>query len=663
MGLRDMYSAISALDADSTWLDVIGNNIANVNTVAYKASRVEFSDQFSQTLDGATGDDPAIGMGGTDPEQVGLGTRINAIQTLWTEGTLQNTGVSTDMAIVGDGFLVSKQGDQTYLTRAGDLTFDSAGNLVDANGGLIQGLTATIQYTSKDIGFDQGFGAPNPLPTGIADTAANEADLWLTSASLGFATDSASDATDINITRTMTMPASATSVINFSGNLDSFLQATDNAEGGVFNLGDGTVADPATLPLGLAGATFNAPQGDAVFDFDEPAAGEKYLQQLRNANTGLFGVATNAGNVADYKTDVETEAYLATPVGNVQTIQAAQAAGETDFVWDQQPPETPADQTTETVYGSNGNPYQITIQFYQVNDLGDGGVNNPNGPNQAVYAWYAFNTTNGAAVSTATLVGGTGILEGDVNGAAYNRGQDGASFWGDFLVFNTNGTLLSTGGAENNGAQAVPDIYIPNENVNGAVPGLNGDIAPSSPLPTQGSQVVQISLNFGQAGILGDGESNGLYSEAEGTYQIVNGVNTYVPNSTAYAASQNGFTEGQLESVQFNSAGQIEGTFSNGQTTAIAQVILAMPNNPGGLISVGDNYYQASSNSGAMFVGFAGQEGVGTVQGDTLELSNVDLTTELTNMIIAERSFDVNSRVIAVENADLQTLAQLGQGG
>ena len=124
-----MYSAISGLQASSTWLDVIGNNISNVNTVAYKASRVEFADQFSQTLDGATGDNPNIGTGGTDPEQVGLGTRVASIQTIFSEGTLQNTGISTDIAIVGNGFLVSKSGDLTLLTRAGNLTFDSNGNL------------------------------------------------------------------------------------------------------------------------------------------------------------------------------------------------------------------------------------------------------------------------------------------------------------------------------------------------------------------------------------------------------------------------------------------------------------------------------------------------------------------------------------------------------
>lgn len=119
MGLRDMFSAISGLQANSTWLDVIGNNISNSNTVAYKASRVEFADQFSQTLYGGTAGNQNSGLGGVDPEQIGLGTRVASITTLFTEGALQNTGISTDIAIVGNGFLVAKSGSSTLLTPRG----------------------------------------------------------------------------------------------------------------------------------------------------------------------------------------------------------------------------------------------------------------------------------------------------------------------------------------------------------------------------------------------------------------------------------------------------------------------------------------------------------------------------------------------------------------
>jgi flagellar hook protein FlgE len=660
MGLRDMYSAISGLQASSTWLDVIGNNISNVNTVAYKASRVEFSDQFSQTLYGGTGDNPSVGEGGVDPEQVGLGTRVASIQTLFTEGTLQNTGISTDIAIVGNGFLVSKSGDQSLLTRAGNLTFDSKGNLVDQNGGLIQGFTATTVFTQNTI-----------------DTAADAANvnltpLVITSAKLTLQNTDPSAATDINIPATLTEPPLATTMVDFSGNLDAFQQAT--TAGGILNLGGN--GQPPVLPIGMplvnAGGAEGPNPAFGIINNPNPVAAPgtgQVLQQLGNPNEGPVGPADNAGIQGATNSQNWTDPIITAPV-TLAAVQAEALAAPGTMAWDQQPPVTPAKQVVETVYDSNGNARQITVNFYQVNDLGvTPNINNPNGPNQVAYAWYAFDTTSGAPVNTTTLVGGTGILEGDTSSAVvgYDRGVTGDQFWGDLIVFNTDGSLLSTGGAEATAAgavaQAMPDIYLPPENLVGAPPIDNGALAPASPLPTQGAEITQVQMNFGNAGVLGQGQRNGLYSDADGSYQIVNGVNTYVPNSTAYASSQNGYAEGQLQSLSFDGTGTINGTFSNGQVTALGQVILAEPNNPDGLASVGNNYYQTSPNSGPMFVGTAGQLDLGTVQGDTLELSNVDLTVELSNMIIAQRGFDVNSRVISVENSNLQILSQLGQGG
>jgi len=677
MGLRDMFSAISGLQANSTWLDVIGNNISNVNTVAYKASRVEFSDQFSQTLFGGNADNPSIGTGGVNPEQIGLGTRVASITTLFTEGALQNTGLSTDMAIVGNGFLVSKSGSSTLLTRAGNLTFDSSGNLVDQNGGIIQGLTATVQYTTRDIGAGQGF---NPAPNN---------NLLITSAKLGFTTTSAASATNVNIPRDMTMPPNATTVVNYSGNLDSFLQATDQAHGGILDLGGPAVgaappALPPVLPLAFAGETFNGNvfQG-GVLQPDPLNANGQVLHQINNA--GVDGAVGNPNAVAQgTMTGINTnnwgETMMGLPPIDAITIQAQAAAGTANYAWDQQPPVNPAHQIVEQVFDSEGNPRQVTINLYQVNDLGNGNVNNPSGPNQVMYAWYAFDTTGGAQPSSKNIVGGSGLVDSHVGavGTGYNRGLNGAVFYGDLLTFNTDGSLFTTGGGENiaspSGAananlQAMPTIYLPPMNIPGApalppvVGGGNGANAPASPLPTQGAQITEVTLNFGTAGILGKGLRDGVYSDAEGSYQVINGVNTYVPNSTAFAKSQDGFASGILQSLSYDAAGDINGSFTNGQTTAIGKVILAMPNNADGLTKVGDNYYQASPNSGAMFVGFAGQDGVGTIQGSTLELSNVDLTVELSNMIIAQRGFDVNSRVIAVENSNLQILSQLGQGG
>jgi len=204
--------------------------------------------------------------------------------------------------------------------------------------------------------------------------------------------------------------------------------------------------------------------------------------------------------------------------------------------------------------------------------------------------------------------------------------------------------------------QGIPDIYLPPLN-----PGtIAAPTVPVSPIPSIGAEITQISLNFGTAGLLGVGERNGLTGDAEGTYQTINGVNTYVPDSHA-TVTQDGYADGTLSSLAFDATGKIQGTFSNGQTIALGQLAMATVENEGGLNKVGDNYYSTSINSGAETIGLAGQNGVGTIQGGSLEGSNVDLTVELTNMIIAQRGFQVNARVVTVESQNLQTLVQLGQ--
>ena len=132
--VQAMYSAVSGVAAHQTRLDVIGNNIANVNTVAYKAGRATFYDQLSQTIQGASR--PTGGLGGTNPMQVGLGVRIGSITTQQTQGALQQTGRPSDLAIQGNGFFMVGNGDATFYSRDGGFTLDADGNLVSATTGM-----------------------------------------------------------------------------------------------------------------------------------------------------------------------------------------------------------------------------------------------------------------------------------------------------------------------------------------------------------------------------------------------------------------------------------------------------------------------------------------------------------------------------------------------
>ncbi|AMV10458.1 MULTISPECIES: flagellar basal body rod protein FlgG [Geobacillus] len=138
--LRSMYSGIGAMRNFQTKLDVIGNNIANVNTYGFKKGRTIFKDLMSQTISGASG--PNAGRGGTNPKQVGLGSQLAAIDTVHTQGSLQTTGRVLDLAISGDGFFVvgDASGNNRMYTRAGNFYLDSQGYIVNADGQYLLGV-------------------------------------------------------------------------------------------------------------------------------------------------------------------------------------------------------------------------------------------------------------------------------------------------------------------------------------------------------------------------------------------------------------------------------------------------------------------------------------------------------------------------------------------
>lgn len=138
--MRSLFAAISGLDNFQTQMDVVGSNVANLNTVGYKASTVVFSDLLNQVLQ--AGSAPTASRGGTNPVSVGLGVQLSSIDRSLSQGNLQQTGNPTDLAIQGNGyFIVSGSSGDTY-TRAGAFSLDSKGNLVDAHGGFVQGWMA-----------------------------------------------------------------------------------------------------------------------------------------------------------------------------------------------------------------------------------------------------------------------------------------------------------------------------------------------------------------------------------------------------------------------------------------------------------------------------------------------------------------------------------------
>lgn len=164
--LRSMYAGISGMKGFQTKLDVIGNNIANVNTSGFKKGRVTFQDMMSQTTSGAQG--PTAGRGGVNPAQVGLGSQLGSIDNIHSQGFRQSTTRALDLALEGDGMFVLEGNGMTYYTRAGNFYLDTNGDIVNSDGLYLQDVNnekinipddaksfsiesdGTVTYTNED---------------------------------------------------------------------------------------------------------------------------------------------------------------------------------------------------------------------------------------------------------------------------------------------------------------------------------------------------------------------------------------------------------------------------------------------------------------------------------------------------------------------------------
>jgi flagellar hook protein FlgE len=209
--MRSLFAGVSGLRNHQTKMDVIGNNIANVNTVGFKKSRVTFQDMLSQTLRGASS--PTTNRGGTNPMQVGLGMSLASIDIIQTESSPQSTGKNTDLSIEGDGFFMLGEGNNIYYTRAGNFEFDFNKSFINPGNGLhVKGI--------------------------LADTAGN--------------IDPKGSIVDINLASQVSAPPRATTKIDFAKNLDYRAAIQNDTEDNIVHTnGTATVVDlaPPSLPI------------------------------------------------------------------------------------------------------------------------------------------------------------------------------------------------------------------------------------------------------------------------------------------------------------------------------------------------------------------------------------------------------------------------------
>ena len=302
--LRSLYSGISGLRAEQTMLDVTSNNIANVNTVGFKSSSVQFEDALSQMVSAAGLATNA--KAGTNPNQVGLGVRVAGVRTNLTEGAQTTTGVNLDAMISGDGYFVTTQGSQTLYTRNGSFHWDSEGRLATADGSLVQGWPAVngaVPTGGKPSTLTLPAGTVAPAS---ATTKAVMAGNLPSDAAVGTKLERdintyTADGKTQQLTVTFTAGTGGAwtyAADDHAGHTDSGSLTTGGATVGAGPTGSGTTATVGGISVDLSGMSGYAGLSTAAFADQNGTAAGTLLSVVMGGDGTLSGTFSNGATVA-----------------------------------------------------------------------------------------------------------------------------------------------------------------------------------------------------------------------------------------------------------------------------------------------------------------------------------------------------------------------------
>ena len=535
--MRSLFSGVSGLKSHQTRMDVIGNNIANVNTVGFKSSRVTFADTLYQTSAGAAA--PSETVGGTNPKQVGLGVGVASIDLLFNDASPQATGKNTDLALSGNGlFVVSRdaQGKDKYYTRAGNFIFDANYNYVMAGSGH-----HVVGWNADENGSIDTKGTP----------------------------------TGIQIKDTMrSMGAKATTEITYKGNMNS------------------------SVP------TITKITDEKGKELQKPAL-------VASAADFKSGEAPNPADV-----DYATSLTLTMSDGTTRTITAKSSyryrVGESLPIT-----------TVTTVYDSLGNEHKVPLLFTKT-------------PSSAPPAL-------GADKWRVTL--SPGKYTEMINNPAYP--------------------------ADPTAPPKIPKEYLDPYDPTSTDSSKSRCTIKETEGDTQVNMAAQ-ELQFDQNGKYKEAGAgrpkltlkNGAGSISGGTVKNTMDVNVNLSNLTQYSGSDtikadyDGNAAGTLKEVNADQSGVLTGTYTNGIKRALAQVAVAQFDNASGLTKTGGNLYAESNNSGTANIKTVNALGV-TLTPASLEMSNVDIANEFADMVVTQRGFQSNSKIITVGDEMLETVINM----
>lgn len=610
--MRSLYSGVAGLRTHQTKMDVIGNNIANVNTTAYKSQSVTFRDLMYQTTQRASGANAETGVGGTNARQIGLGVTTGAINTaIAQQGSAQTTNNPFDIMITGSAFFVVNNGQENLFTRDGSFYVDGAGNLA---------MTST-GYNVMGWAVDPETGEPKPQSVSPLKIMSEE---WMTYEPAATTQTRITGIIDKNDTRvhsssgrimqmefydikgykyTAKMSIHATTDGNkFYTKLDDIVDSTGKSMGA--DLSQVSFGGNLDVDVSVAYTLVN---GSATGDgnFTITGGGGKYTGSLSTTplSTPAAGTELDALKAAYGADSADFENILTFEIAGDGTLKVlTEKAG-----------------TSPTIVGATYSPANGTFTTDSVK-ASDGTVNLSFEPGKTVDA-KAYAKVPANKNDLETLYG----LDIDAEGV-------------NTFVVNADGTLTVTNQTVSN---SINLVYNP----------VNGKFVSAG-----GNSSGNITMSFGS---LPNFENINI--DFSQTQNVNNkGSSTVAPVKGTSDGLGAGRMIGDMINISIDKQGIIYASYDNGMRRCLGQIATAVFANPSGLEKQGDNLYNSTMNSGD----FDGQgvditEDGGYMNTGVLEMSNVDLSAEFTEMITTQRGFQANSRIITVSDTMLEELTNL----
>lgn len=691
--MRSLFSGVSGLKTHQTRMDVIGNNIANVNTTAYKSQNMVFSDLLYQQTQAASGANADTGRGGINARQIGLGSKTAAINTAITrQGSPQSTNNPWDVMISGESFFIVNSGSQNFFTRDGSFTIDGAGNLVmastgyrvmgwqvDKETGLIQsGPVAALQVMNRE-----NLTAPAEATSmGIVSGILDKHDSNVSSASGLVRTLQFYDARGYSYTAKFSIH-SLSKDGNYYVQLDDITDSNSVSLKDVYNVNDisqiatfgeekhitetkvyGLPTDGSVEYIPAAGAdpakfVVNYPYGDILDGFSDNVM----MSMAENLKVVKPDPATAAGNITE-GTDVKMTGTVTLDQKILQEKYGV-TFNEKDKKYYYSP---------KKADGTYDDPKPLELSA--INDT-TAGAGNPNWAN--VLGQLGGDLTISQALTmddkNAVTVTFEATFETKKDSILSASGQFGVSL--DYTDANKEEILQRAYGLTNKNDTTYTINYITpdghasvtrDEHYVGNALVFDTKTGKFDYVGKQEQKAVTLDFAASATDMTGANVNLEHFSDISIDFSTIRNVNNGAVSTVTYDNGDGGENnlgsgrkEGALIGVEVGQDGKIRASYDNGLSKLLGQIAVTKFANAAGLAKVGNNLYNTTLNSGE-FDGVGidiTSDGEGSMESGVLEMSNVDLAGEFTEMITTQRGFQANSRIITTSDSMLEELVNL----